>query len=68
MDSRTLEILADQAEREVEEAQRREWEGEVHLRLLHSELMGKKDTLRVLRRQLGLAREVRWGWIQMERG
>jgi hypothetical protein len=52
----------------VEEAQRREWEGEVHLRLLHSDLMGKKDTLRVLRRQLGLAREVRWGWIQMERG
>ena len=68
MDSRTLEILVDQAEREVEEAQRREWEGEVHLRLLHSELMGKKDTLRVLRRHLGLAREVRWGWIQMERG
>ena len=68
MDSRTLEILADQAEREVEEAQRREWEGEVHLRLLHSDLRGKKDTLRVIRRQLGLAREVRRGWIQMERG
>ena len=68
MDSRTLELLADQAEREVEEAQRREWEGEVHLRLLHSDLMGKKDTLRVLRKQICLAREVRRGWIPMERG
>ncbi len=60
MDSRTLEILVDQAEREVEEAQRREWEGEVHLRLLHSDLMGKKDTLRVIRRQLGLALGIRY--------
>ncbi len=34
MDSRTLAIMADQAEREVEEALRREREGELHLKLL----------------------------------
>ncbi len=59
MDSRTLTLLADQAEREVEEALRREREGEIHLKLLHSETKGKKDTLRVLRKQICLAREVR---------
>ena len=59
MDSRTLVIMADQAEREVEEALRREREGELHLKLLKSEHKAKRDTLRLLRKEICAAREVR---------
>jgi hypothetical protein len=59
MDSRTLVLLADQAEREVEEALRREREGELHLKLLKSEHKAKRDTLRLLRKEICAAREVR---------
>jgi hypothetical protein len=59
MDSRTLSLLADQAELEVEAALRREKEGELHLRLLHSDTKAKKEVLRVLRKEICAARLVR---------
>ncbi len=59
MDSRTLSLLADQAEVEVEAALRREREGELHLRLLHSDTKAKKEVLGVLRKEICVARLVR---------
>jgi hypothetical protein len=59
MDSRTLSLLADQAELEVEAALRREKEGELQLKLLHSDTKAKRDTLRVLRKEICAARLVR---------
>ncbi len=59
MDSRTLSLLADQAELEVEAALRREKEGELHLKLLKSDSKAKRDTLRVLRKEICAARLVR---------
>jgi hypothetical protein len=48
MDSRTLALLADQAQLELEVAQRREKEGEIQLKLLKSDTQAKRDTVRVL--------------------
>jgi hypothetical protein len=59
MDSRTLSLLADQAEVEVEAALRREREGELHQRLLHSDTKAKKEVLRLLRKEICAARDVR---------
>ncbi len=59
MDSRTLTLLADQTELEVQAALRREREGELHLKLLKSETAAKRATLRVIRKEICAAREVR---------
>ncbi len=59
MDSRTLSLLADQAELEVEAALRREREGELQQKLLHSDTKAKRDTLRVLRKEICAAQLVR---------
>jgi hypothetical protein len=59
MDSRTLEILADQAQREVEEALRREPEGELQLRLLKTDTSAKRATLWVIQKEICAARLVR---------
>ncbi len=48
MVSRTLALLADQAQLELEAAQRREKEGEIQLKLLKSDTKAKRDTVRVL--------------------
>ncbi len=59
MDSRTLSILADQVEQEVEAAQRRELEVELQLRLVKAEHAAKRATLRLLRKEICAARLVR---------
>jgi hypothetical protein len=59
MDSRTLALLADQVEQEVEAALRREREGELQLKLLKSETSAKPATLRLIRKEICAARLVR---------
>ena len=59
MDSRTLELLADQAQQEVDEASRREREAELQLRLARAEHAAKKKTHRLLQKETCEARTVR---------
>ena len=59
MDSRTLEIMADQVDQEVEAAKRREKEVELQLKLIKAELTAKRATLRLLRKAICDARLVR---------
>ncbi len=59
MDSRTLQILADQAQQEADEANRREREVELQLKLVKAEHTAKRATLRLLRKEICDARLVR---------
>ena len=59
MDSRTLQLLADQAQQEVDEASRREPEAELQLRLAKAEHSAKRATLRLLQKEICAARTVR---------
>ena len=59
MDSRTLQLLADQAQQEVDEASRRESEVELQLRLAKAEHSAKRATLRVIQKEICAARLVR---------
>ncbi len=59
MDSRTLTLLADQAELEVQAALTREKEGELQLKLLKSKTSAKRATLQLIRKEICAAREVR---------
>jgi hypothetical protein len=59
MDSRTLNILADQAQLELEAAQRREKDGEIQFKLLKSDTEAKRETVRLLRKEACLAETVR---------
>jgi multidrug resistance efflux pump len=59
MDSRTLQLLADQAQQEVDEASRRVREAELQLRLARAEQAAKKKTHRLLQKETEEARTVR---------
>ena len=59
MDSRTLKLLADQAQQEVDEASRRVREAELQLRLARAELAAKTKTQRLLQKETDAARTVR---------
>ena len=59
MDSRTLQLLADQAQQEVAEASRRVREAELQLRLARTEQAAKKKTHRLLQKETEDARTVR---------
>ena len=59
MDSRTLQLLADQAQQEVDEASRREREAELQLRLAKADQAAKRKTLRLLEKETCEARTVR---------
>ncbi len=59
MDSRTLQILADQAQQEADDANRREREVELQLKLVKAEHTAKQATLRLLRKETCEARLVR---------
>ena len=59
MDSRTLQLLADQAQQEVDEASRREREAELQLRLARAEHAAKRKTHRLLQKETCEARTVR---------
>ena len=59
MDSQTLQILADQAQQEADEANRREREVELQLKLVKAEHTAKRATLRLLQKEICAARTVR---------
>jgi predicted Zn-dependent protease len=59
MDSRTLQLLADEAQQEVDEASRREREAELQLRLARADHAAKRKTLRLLQKETCEARTVR---------
>ena len=59
MDSRTLQLLADQAQQEVNEASRRVREAELQLRLARAELAAKSKMHRLLQKETEDARTVR---------
>ena len=59
MDSRTLQLLADEAQQEVDETSRREREAELQLRLARAEQAAKKKTHRLLQKETEEARTVR---------
>ena len=59
MDSRTLQLLADQAQQEVDEASRRVREAELQLRLARAEQAANKKTHRLLQKETEEARTVR---------
>ena len=59
MDSRTLQLLADQAQQEVDEASRREREAELPHRLAKAEHAAKRKTLRLLQKETCEAQTVR---------
>ena len=59
MDSRTLQLLADQAQQEVDEASRMEREAELQLRLAKADNATKRKTLRLLQKETCEARTVR---------
>jgi hypothetical protein len=59
MDSRTLQLLADQAQQEVDEASRREREAELQLRLAKADHAAKRKTHRLLQKETCEARTVR---------
>jgi hypothetical protein len=57
MESHTIQVLLDQAQAELEAAERRERETE--LRILHSTIKGRRETVRVLVQKLGSTQQVR---------
>ena len=59
MDSRTLQMLADQAQQEAEEAAAAVREAELQLRLAKAELAAKTKTHRLLQKETEAARTVR---------
>ena len=59
MDSRTLQLLADQAQQEVDEASSRVREAELQLRLARAELAAKAKNQRLLQKETEDARTVR---------
>ena len=59
MDSHTLQLLADQAQQEVNEASSRVREAELQLRLARAELAAKTKTRRLLQKEKEAARTVR---------
>ena len=59
MDSRTLQLLADQAQQEVDEASSRVREAELQLRLARAELAAKAKTQRHLQKEADATRTVR---------
>jgi hypothetical protein len=59
MDSRTLQMLADQAQQEAEEASSRVREAELQLRLAKAELAAKTKTHRLLQKETEATRTVR---------
>ena len=59
MDSRTLQMLADQAQQEAEEAAAAVREAELQLRLARAELAAKTKTHRLLQKETEAARTVR---------
>ena len=59
MDSRTLQMLADQAQQEAEEAAAAVREAELQLRLARAELAAKSKTHRLLQKETEDARTVR---------
>ena len=59
MDSRTLQLLADQAQQEVDVASRMVREAEQQLRLARAELAAKTKTQRLLQKETDAARTVR---------
>jgi hypothetical protein len=59
MDSRTLQMLADQAQQEAEEAAAAVREAELQLRLARAELAAKTKTHRLLQKETDAARTVR---------
>ncbi len=59
MDSRTLQMLADQAQQEAEEAAAAVREAELQLRLARAELAAKNKTHRLLQKETEEARTVR---------
>ena len=59
MDSRTLQLLADQAQQEVDEASRRVREAELQLRLARAEQAAKEKTHRLLQKETEEAQTVR---------
>ena len=66
MDSRTLALLQEQAQAELEAAMRREEEGQLTQKLLHSDTKAKRERVNLLEKQRRLAEKVRisefpWG-------
>ena len=59
MDSRTLALLQEQAQAEFEAALRREEDGQLTQRLLHSDTKAKRERVKLLEKQRGLAEKVR---------
>ena len=59
MDSRTLQLLADQAQQEAEEAAAAVREAELQLRLARAELAAKTKTQRLLQKEADATRTVR---------
>ena len=59
MDSRTLQMLADQAQQEAEEAAAAVREAELQLRLAKAELAAKTKTHRLLQKETEATRTVR---------
>ena len=59
MDSRTLQMLADQAQQEAEEAAAAVREAELQLRLARAEMAAKTKTHRLLQKETDAARTVR---------
>ena len=59
MDSRTLQMLADQAQQEAEEAAAAVREAELQLRLARAELAAKTKTHRLLQKETEATRTVR---------
>ena len=59
MDSRTLALLQEQAQAELEAALRREEEGQLNQKLLHSDSKAKRERVNLLDKQRRLAEKVR---------
>ncbi len=59
MDSRTLALLQEQAQAELEAAMRREEEGQLTQKLLHSDTKAKQERVTLLEKQRRLAEKVR---------
>jgi hypothetical protein len=59
MESHTIQVLLDRAQAEFEAEDRREREMETAIRIQRTATNSKRATVRVLNRELGLARQVR---------
>ena len=59
MDSRTLALLQEQSQAELEAAMRREEEGQLTQKLLHSDTKAKRERVNLLEKQRRLAEKVR---------